>query len=138
MIFWLSLPAVSVYRTDVEHLPLRRGFVAPNLAAHAGALEASVLAARHDVSNGGPFHLLDSMALSKACGSWCARDGKHYLGVVEEAHIQVLANVYARSLPEGARNRGACRKSWRRPESFRFPDSTCGQRYSIGCALTMG
>ena len=105
LVFWVPLPSVVVWRCDIEHILVKRGFNAPALAAHAAAQERTVLSWERDAANGGAFHVLDTLALSKACGAACAPDGRHYRGAVERAQIQIMANVFDSSLPDKQRSR---------------------------------
>ena len=64
-----------------------------------------MLSWERDAANGGAFHMLDTLALSKACGAACAPDGRHYRGAVERAQIQIVANIFARIVPDTQRRR---------------------------------
>jgi hypothetical protein len=108
LVFWVPLLAVALWRCDVEHLPVKRGFNAPALAALAAAQERTVLSWEFDAANGGPIHVLDTLALSKACGRACTPDGRHYRGAVEQVQIQIMANIYARSERQRPRDQAAC------------------------------
>jgi hypothetical protein len=94
--FWVMLPAVSVWRCNIEHLIMKRGFSAPALAGHAMAQERTVLSWDFDAANGGPFHIPDQ--LSRACGPACAQDGRQYHGAVQQAQMNIMANTYASTL----------------------------------------
>jgi hypothetical protein len=107
MVFWLPLPAIAPWRSFISRRS-NRGLSAPVLAGHAAALERSVLSWDFDAYNSGPFHLLDILALSKACGIACSADGKHYRGPVEEAQIQIMANMFAATMPADHAMQGRC------------------------------
>ena len=95
-IFWGTMPAVSTWRIDFDHKTWRRGFNAPALAAYAAIEEESIASWWQSTATGGPFELLDLLALSKACGATCTSDGLHYKGAVQDAAVQIMANVFAR------------------------------------------
>jgi hypothetical protein len=100
--FWANMPAVNVWRIDMEHKGWRSGFNAPALAAYGTIQESTIASWQHAADNGGAFELLDFLAVSKACGRACTSDGLHFSGTPEQALVQVLANIYALMRPPPA------------------------------------
>jgi hypothetical protein len=88
------MPAVPIWRRDLEHMPPHRGLNAPALAAHAAVQEQVMWPAHSTAVDEKRFELLDFLALTSACGPACSRDGVHFDRAANLAAIQVLVNVW--------------------------------------------
>ena len=93
-IFWATSPSIDIFRADLDHKKGRRGFNAPALAAYAEIEERTIAAWPNAVARGGAFELLDTMALTRACGHTCTVDGIHY----KCAALQALRSLERRDL----------------------------------------
>lgn len=84
--FWLGMPVLinSVLNTDEKKEKMTDAV----LQAYTDELYRSKLLREF----GGPFFLLDTLALSSNCGAGCTDDGMHYDQVVYEALVHVMLN----------------------------------------------
>ena len=102
LILWAPFPAISLWRIDMEHKPWRRGFNAPLMSQYVAQQERTVLKWGNTAAKGGPFELLDMLAITKQCGDVCTVDGLHPSGSANLGVVQVLANIVAAKRPRDA------------------------------------
>jgi hypothetical protein len=94
MLFMTTLPAASIWRRDLEHRPERRGLSAPGLAATAATQEKALFPNWHATLSGWPWELLDFLAITRACGPACSRDGLHFGRDANRAALAVAVNIW--------------------------------------------